>query len=42
MKENNLNCSHTSYDIIGKDNKVLAHRTARIFKSFEELLKSCD
>ena len=42
MKENNLNCSHTSYEIISEDNTISAHRTEKIFKSFEELLKSCD
>ena len=42
MQDKNLYCSHTSYNIIDEDGVILNHRTARIFKHFEELLKSCD
>jgi teichuronic acid biosynthesis glycosyltransferase TuaG len=42
MQENNLSCSHTSYDIINEKNITIAHRTAKRFKNFEDLLKSCD
>ena len=42
MKKNNLSCSHTSYDIINENNIKSGHRSAKIFKNFEDLLKSCD
>ena len=42
MQDNNLSCSHTSYEIINDNNTTSARRTARIFRNYEDLLKSCD
>ena len=42
MKINNLMISHTSYEIIDKDNKFIKERKARDFNDISELLKSCD
>tara|TARA_B100001057_G_scaffold496374_2_gene597709 strand:+ start:1734 stop:2474 length:741 start_codon:yes stop_codon:yes gene_type:complete len=42
MKKRNCQISHTNYEIIDKENKVLSHRTARDFNSINELIKSCD
>ena len=42
MKKRNCQISHTNYEIIDKENKVLSHRTARDFISINELIKSCD
>jgi teichuronic acid biosynthesis glycosyltransferase TuaG len=42
MKENNLSCSHTSYNIINEDKITSGYRAARIFNNFEDLLRSCD
>ena len=42
MKKNNYNASHTSYDVIDKNNKIIGQRTARTFKNTESILKSCD
>ena len=42
MKQNNLNFSHTSYEIIDKTGKVIAYRKARNFYKLDDLLKSCD
>mgnify|MGYP001310557341 CR=1 FL=1 len=42
MKKKNCQISHTNYEIINKENKVLSHRTARDFNSINELIKSCD
>jgi len=41
MKKNNLNVSHTSYDIIDKNNKIKSLRKARNL-SYKDLVKSCD
>ena len=42
MKKNNLNFSHTSYEIIDKAGHVIAYRRARNFYKQDDLLKSCD
>ena len=42
MKKNNYNITHTSYDVIDKNNKIFDQRIARTFKNKESLLKSCD
>ena len=42
MKKNSLIVSHTSYDIIKKDKKVISTRRARNFYAVNDLLKSCD
>jgi teichuronic acid biosynthesis glycosyltransferase TuaG len=42
MKKNKLDFSHTSYEIIDKNNKVIGYRKARNFYKSEDLLKSCD
>ena len=42
MIENNLDFTHTSYEIIDKKNKVLGKRIARNFFKIEDLIKSCD
>ncbi len=42
MKINNLMISHTTYEIIDKNNNVVSERKARNFNEFSELLKSCD
>ena len=42
MKKKNCQISHTNYEIINKEHKVLSHRTARDFNSINELIKSCD
>ena len=41
MKKNNLNISHTSYDIIDKNNKIKSSRKARNL-AYKDLVKSCD
>ena len=42
MKKNNFHISHTSYQIINKQNKIIQYRKAKNFFSYEKLLKSCD
>ena len=42
MKQNNLNFSHTSYEILDKTGNVIAYRRARNFYKQDDLLKSCD
>ncbi len=42
MKNNNLKASHTSYEIIDSENKIISERVARNFNEFKDLLKSCD
>ena len=42
MKQNNLNFSHTSYEIIDKNSNVIAYRQARNFYKPDDLLKSYD
>jgi len=42
MKKNNYSATHTSYQIISSNSRVLSYRKARDFKSFSSLLKSCD
>ena len=42
MKSHNLKISHTSYNIIDKNNKKINSRIARNFILLSDLLKSCD
>jgi len=42
MKRNNFSISHTSYEIIEKNNKIIGHRVARTFNNVDSLLRSCD
>jgi len=42
MKRKRFVISHTSYEIITKNNKIIGCRAARTFKNVDSLLKSCD
>ena len=42
MKKKNCQISHTNYEIIDKESKVLSQRIARDFNGINELIKSCD
>ena len=42
MQTNNLNISHTSYQIMDNKNNKIKKRIARSFNNVNELLKSCD
>ena len=42
MKEKNYLISHTNYEIIDKENKIIDYRIARDFDTVNDLLKSCD
>ena len=42
MKNNNYIVSHTSYEIINRNSKILGKRTAVTFKNINSLLRSCD
>ena len=42
MKKKNLSISHTSYEIIEKNDKIIGHRAARTFNNVDSLLRSCD
>jgi teichuronic acid biosynthesis glycosyltransferase TuaG len=42
MKNNNLQASHTSYEIFDNKNQIVAVRIARNFYEIKDLLKSCD
>ena len=42
MKKKNLKFSHTSYEIIDKNEKVLGKRISRDFEKVDDLIKSCD
>lgn len=42
MKSNDLKISHTSYQILDIDKKILGKRIARNFNQIKDLLKSCD
>lgn len=42
MKSNNLNISHTSYEIIDDNKNIKGNRVARNFNEIKDLLKSCD
>ena len=42
MKKNNFECSHTNYEIIDENGKIIAKRLARNFFNVEDLIKSCD
>ena len=42
MKKNKLNFTHTNYQIIDKNLKIISRRVARNFISLNDLIKSCD
>ena len=42
MKKNDYLITHTDYEIIDKNNKVIGYRSARNFLTLSSLLKSCD
>jgi teichuronic acid biosynthesis glycosyltransferase TuaG len=42
MKNNNLQVSHTSYEIIDSNYRIISNRIARNFSGLNSLLKSCD
>jgi len=42
MKNNKLKFSHTSYEIIDKNDRVVGKRFSRNFKKVNDLIKSCD
>ena len=42
MKEKNLKFTHTSYEIIDKNDKVLGKRISRNFEEVKDLISSCD
>ncbi len=42
MNKENINCSHTSYEIINDKNNILGVRIAKNFFNLSSLLKSCD
>jgi len=42
MKRKNLSITHTSYEIIEKNNKIIGHRVARTFNNVDSLMRSCD
>ena len=42
MENNNLQASHTSYEILDSKNKIITTRIARNFHEIKDLLKSCD
>ena len=42
MKEKNLKFSHTSYEIIDENDKILGKRISRNFEEVNDLISSCD
>ena len=42
MEENNISFSHTSYNIISSNNKILSYQIAKNEIIFKDLIKSCD
>ena len=42
MKEKNLKFTHTSYEIIDENDKVLGKRISRNFEKVDDLIDSCD
>ncbi len=42
MKSQNLKISHTSYNIVNKNNEIIGYRMAKDFNFLSDLLKSCD
>ena len=42
MEKNNIPFSHTSYDIINTNNKIVSSRFAKKKIIFQDLIKSCD
>ena len=42
MKKKNLKFTHTSYEIIDENDRVLGERISRNFRKVNDLIKSCD
>ncbi len=42
MIDRNFKISHTSYDIIDEENQFIRQRKAKTFKSYKDILTSCD
>ena len=42
MKAKKLDITHTSYEIVDKNNQLFGHRIARDFNNYNSLLRSCD
>ena len=42
MKQNNYKVSHTSYNIVNEEKKIVGQRKARNLLSINDILKSCD
>ena len=42
MKKNKFKISHTSYNIVNRENKLISKRRAKTFYDYKEILKSCD
>ena len=42
MKNNNLQVSHTSYEIINEEGTILSTRKSRNFDNYKNILTSCD
>ena len=42
MKKKKIKFSHTTYEIIDKNDRILGKRVARNFKKVDDLIKSCD
>ena len=42
MKEHKLNFTHTSYNIIGTENKIIGNQIAKKILTYNNLLNSCD
>lgn len=42
MKKNKFKISHTSYNIVNRENKLISKRKAKTFYNYKEILKSCD
>jgi len=42
MKKNNFSISHTSYNLVDFNNKLIGFRRAKTFVSFKDILKNCE
>ena len=42
MKKKKIKFSHTTYEIIDKNDRVLGERVSRNFEKVDDLIKSCD
>ena len=42
MEKNNISFSHTSYDVIDANNKIVSSRFAKNKITFQDLIESCD